>query len=144
MKEKQIIWPDGVKKTRQRKSVLSILEKSDKPLSAAEICSQMEKDGEAAWMSTVYRTLELFVNKDVVVKTNVMNTDMAVYELNHFTHKHYAVCTNCHTIIPMNNCPMDTFTPKLEDEDFKIMGHNLEVFGFCKNCKPSEISNSQT
>lgn len=38
---------------------------------------------------------------------------------------------NCHKIIAMDNCPMEKFIPKLEDEDFYVMGHKLEVFGFC-------------
>lgn len=137
MNEKQNIWPAGIKKTRQRESVLLVLEHADKPLSAADISSQMEKGGDAAWMSTVYRVLELFVKKGVVIKTNVMNNEMAVYELNRFKHKHYAVCMNCRKIIAMDNCPMEKFVPKLEDEDFQVMGHNLEVFGFCKDCKPT-------
>ncbi len=48
--------------------MLSVLENSEKPLSATDICSQIEKDRDAAWLSTVYRTLELFVKKDVVIK----------------------------------------------------------------------------
>lgn len=136
MKEEQTSWPVGIKKTKQRESVLSVLESSEKPLSATEICSGMEKEGDAAWLSTVYRVLELFVKKGLVIKTNVMNNEMAVYELNRFKHKHYAVCMNCHKIIAMDNCPMEKFTPKLEDNDFQVMGHNLEVYGFCKDCNP--------
>lgn len=134
MKEVQKNWPAGIKRTRQREGVLSVLENSDAPLGAADICTRMEAGGDAAWMSTVYRILELFVKKGVVIKTNVMNNEMAVYELNRFKHKHYAVCMNCHKIITMDNCPMEKFIPKLEDKDFRVMGHNLEVFGFCKDC----------
>jgi Fur family ferric uptake transcriptional regulator len=135
LKEIQNNWPAGVKRTRQRENVLLILENSEKPLSAAEICSKMDSDNQnAAWMSTVYRILEIFVNKGLVIKTNMMNNEMAVYELNRFKHKHYAVCMNCHKIITMDNCPMEKFIPKLEDEEFHVMGHNLEIFGLCKDC----------
>ncbi len=135
MEEKQFAWPAGVKRTRQRESVLEVLEKSDRPLNAAEICSKVEAGGDTAWMSTVYRVLELFVEKDLVIKTNVMNNEMAVYELNRFKHKHYAVCMKCRKIIPMGNCPMENFTPLLAEEGFQVMGHNLEVFGYCRNCR---------
>ncbi len=66
-----------------------------------------------------------------------MNSEMAVYELNRFEHKHYAVCMSCRKIIAMDNCPMETFIPKLEDENFHVMGHNLEIFGYCKDCDPT-------
>lgn len=135
MKEEQNNWPVGVKRTRQRESVLSILEASQKPLSAADICAKMETGSNAAaWMSTVYRTLELFVKKGVAIKTNLMNSEMAVYELNRSKHKHYAICMNCHKIITIHNCPMEQLIPELEDADFHVLGHNLEVFGLCKEC----------
>ena len=137
MNEIQNNWPAGIKRTKQRENVLQILESSDKPLSAADICSRMEKSGDGAWMSTVYRILELFVKRGIVIKTNMMNNEMAVYELNRFKHKHYAVCISCHKIITMDNCPMEKFIPKLEDGNFYVMGHNLEIFGLCKDCKPN-------
>lgn len=132
--ERQTNWPVGVKRTRQRESVLSILERSKKPLSAMDICAQMDMGGDSAWLSTVYRILELFVKKGVALKTNIMNSEMAVYELNRFQHKHYAVCMGCQKIITMDNCPLETFIPKLDDQEFHVMGHNLEIFGFCKDC----------
>ena len=134
MKEVSNSWPSGVKKTKPRESVLYVLEHADKPLSAMEICSEIEKGGESAWLSTVYRILELFVNKGVVVKIAVMNNEMALYELNRFQHKHYAVCLGCHKIVTMDNCPMERFIPKIKDDDFRVMGHNLEVYGYCRQC----------
>lgn len=124
-------------RTKQRENVLSILENSENPLSATDICAKMEKSRNTTWMSTVYRILELFLKKGIVIKTNMMNNEMAVYEINRFKHKHYAICVSCHKIITIDNCPMEKFIPKLEDEDFYVMGHNLEIFGFCKDCKPN-------
>lgn len=127
-------WPLGLKKTKPRESVLSVMEEAQKPLSAMEICAEIEKLGESAWLSTVYRILELFVNKGVAVKITVMNSDVALYELNRFQHKHYAVCISCHKIIAMENCPMEKFIPKIQDKNFRVMGHNLEVYGYCDSC----------
>jgi Fur family ferric uptake transcriptional regulator len=133
MKDKLNNWPAGIKRTKQRESVLQVLKNSDKPLSAMDICAQIETEGET-WLSTVYRILDIFVKKGVVIRTNIMNSEMSVYELNRFKHKHYAVCMSCKKIIEMDNCPMEGFIPKLEDKNFHIMGHNLEVFGFCNDC----------
>ena len=134
MKEVSNSWPDGLKRTKPRESVLSVLEHAEKPLSAMEICSEIEKGGESAWLSTVYRILELFVKKGMVVKIAVMNNEMALYELNRFQHKHYAVCLSCHKIISMDNCPMERFVPKIRDDDFHVVGHNIVVYGYCKDC----------
>ena len=134
MKNIKKTWPEGIKRTQQRESVLSILEEALEPLSVTEIYSKMEEDGKTVWMSTVYRALEVFVKNNIVIKTNMLNSEMVVYELNRFEHKHYAVCISCHKMISMDNCPMDKFIPQLKDEDFKVMGHNLEIFGYCKDC----------
>jgi len=139
MGEEQLRWPANVKRTKQRESVFAVLQNAEKPLSAMEICAAIDKlDGDVhAWLSTVYRVLELFVEKDFVIKTSLMNSDMALYELNRFQHKHYAVCVNCHKIIALDNCPMEHFTPQLEEGAFQVIGHKLEVFGYCKVCRKS-------
>jgi Fur family ferric uptake transcriptional regulator len=134
LREIQNSWPAGVKRTKQREAVLAVLESAGRPVSASDICSQTEKNGEAVWLSTVYRILELLVKKGMVAKINVMNSDMALYEMNRLQHKHYAICVSCRKIISMNNCPLETFIPKLEDEEFHVTGHNLEIYGYCKDC----------
>jgi Fur family ferric uptake transcriptional regulator len=131
-------WPAGIKRTKQRAGLLEILARADKPLSAQEICAALQQDAKTgksgAWLSTVYRILDFFAEKELVTKTGVMNNEITVYELNRHKHRHYAVCMNCRKIIPMEDCPMEHFTPKLEDKKFRVVGHNLEVFGFCREC----------
>lgn len=134
MKELSNNWPSGMKRTKPREIVFSVLEHAEKPLSAAEISSKIEKSGESVWLSTIYRILELFVKKGVVVKIAIMNNEMAHYELNRFQHKHYAVCLGCHKIISMDNCPMEKFIPKIEDDNFHVIGHNIELYGYCGKC----------
>ncbi|MHB8061314.1 MAG: hypothetical protein ACYDG2_01565 [Ruminiclostridium sp.] len=46
MKEVQNNWPIGIEKTRQRESVLSVLESTEKPLTT-DICSEMGNSGDA-------------------------------------------------------------------------------------------------
>ncbi|MPN57397.1 hypothetical protein SDC9_205091 [bioreactor metagenome] len=59
---------------------------------------------------------------------------MAIYQLNRNQHKHYAICLSCHKVIEMDNCPMETFTPQLADQDFRVLGHKVEMYGYCKDC----------
>ncbi|NCB52937.1 MAG: transcriptional repressor, partial [Clostridia bacterium] len=82
MKDVQPTWPAGVKKTKQRACVLSVLEDSDTPLSAMEICKLTQSEDFSVWLSTVYRILELFVKENVAVKTTLSDGEMALYELN--------------------------------------------------------------
>lgn len=128
-------WPAGLKRTQSRECVLAVLERAQKPLSAMEICAEIEKGcGKSAWLSTVYRTLELFEKKGLVVKLALLGGETALYELNRFEHKHYAVCLACHKIIAMDNCPMECFLPDIQDAGFRVLGHNLEIYGYCNEC----------
>ena len=134
MKDNQCAWPAGVKRTKQRKCVLSVLENSSSPLSAPEIFSQVQSEDACIWLSTVYRILDYFVTEGLVVKTTVMDSSMAFYELNHNKHKHYAVCVNCRKVIELVNCPMEKFVPEIAESDFRVLGHKVEMYGYCKEC----------
>lgn len=127
-------WPSGIKKTKQREAVLHILKHAARPVSAQDISALLEKEDQAVWLSTVYRTLDLFTEKGIAVETSVPGSDMAYYELNSPTHRHYAVCVDCHKIVALDNCPMVEFEPKLSDSDFRVLGHRIEMYGYCKDC----------
>ncbi len=132
-------WPLGVKKTRQRVDVYRVLYEARTPLSAAEIysvlCSNSAKETYA--FSTVYRNLLAFEKAGIVVKNVLSTEDNALYELKQGTHKHYAVCLMCHTKIPIKTCPLHEISHDLEKSipDFEVTGHQLEIYGYCKECK---------
>ncbi|SHI23374.1 Fur family transcriptional regulator, ferric uptake regulator [Sporobacter termitidis DSM 10068] len=138
----EIVWPEGLKKTKQRDAVVKILESAEAPLSAPDIYAQIEKDGQAVWLSTVYRILELFTEKGLVTKTPVLDGDMAYYELRRHDHRHYAVCVDCHKIVPIQDCPMTGFEPKISD-DFRVLGHRIEMYGYCKDCDKRNKSSKE-
>lgn len=132
VKKPVVFWPEGVKKTKQRWRVLSALKEAKTPLTAAELYARMEMD--AVSLSTVYRILEMFTQKGTVIRTALLDSGAAVYELDRHDHKHYAVCTVCHKIIPVKNCPMEAFTPDVKEENFHVLGHTLELQGICGEC----------
>lgn len=134
MEEKDLSWPRGVKKTRQRTLVLRVLEQSPTPLSAMEICARAESLGQPLWLSTVYRALETFVDKGAVART-VLQGDLAVYEPQRRQHCHYAVCLGCRKILRLEHCPLKVDAPLLPESDFQVLGHNLEIYGYCKDCQ---------
>ena len=134
MKATPSAWPAGIKKTKQRKSVYSILVRASLPISAPEIYNQVQNEDSSIWLSTVYRILDYFVSEGLAVKTTVLDSSMAYYELNSNKHKHYAVCVNCRKVIELVNCPMEKFEPQIAENDFRVLGHKVEMYGYCKDC----------
>ena len=131
----KIKWPEGLKRTKTRESVLAVLIDSHSPLSAIEIFSEIENRGGNIWLSTVYRSLDAFVEKGLVNKTSILNNEITLYDLNQSGHKHYAICVECHKIIAMENCPMDDFKPKFREDNLEVLGHKVEIYGYCRDCK---------
>lgn len=132
----ECVYPQGMKWTKQRKSVYEVLLHATEPLSAVQIYNRVEKaDEENSYaLSTVYRILTAFEEKDLVIKTNWMGDGTIVYELNRGGHTHYAVCLGCHKRVPLKSCPFAH--AHLEDtEDFTVTGHKLEVYGYCRLCQ---------
>ena len=134
MKENPSAWPAGIKKTKQRGCVLEVLQNANGPLNASEIFDRARTADTSVWLSTVYRILDYFVNEGLAVKTAVMDSNYALYELNRNQHRHYAVCVNCHKVVELTNCPMEKFEPEIAESDFRVLGHRVEMYGYCKDC----------
>lgn len=134
MEDKNGAFPLGMKKTKQRECVLAVLEKANAPLSAMEICSLARGGDCQIWLSTVYRVLELFVKENIAVKTALPDGETAVYELSRNRHRHYAVCLGCRKVMEMEHCPLEKFEPEFNDGEFRVLGHKLEMYGYCKDC----------
>lgn len=133
----EVHYPEGIKWTKQRKAVYEVLLEAEGPLSAVEIYHKAEeKSGEAEYaISTIYRILAAFEEQDWLIKSNFMNEETYVYELDRGSHTHYAVCMKCHKRVALSGCPfMKMQLPKAQD-DFQITGHKLELYGYCKECK---------
>lgn len=136
-------YPQGLKWTKQRKSVYKVLWEASEPLSAVQIynLSVRKADGEEYALSTIYRIMAAFEEKGLVEKTTWMGDGTVVYALNRGEHTHYAICLECHRRIPLQSCPYIHIHPEREVEDFVVTGHKLELYGYCSTCKNSEKAN---
>lgn len=136
----EIEYPQGIKWTRQRKSVYRVLWETSEPLSAIQIyrLALSHMDGEEYAVSTIYRILAVFEEKGLVEKSTWMGDGTVVYNLNRGGHTHYAVCLECHRRIPLQGCPFAQMHLNSAAEDFTVTGHKLELYGYCKRCRDAQ------
>lgn len=145
-KEEDAAYPRGVKWTKQRKCVYQVLADATEPLTAQQIFNLTDggSGDDSFALSTIYRILAAFEEHEIVEKTTWMDGSTVVYELNRGIHTHYAVCLKCHKRIPLHSCPFMSALPahrhdaadKEELADFDVVGHKLELYGYCRECKP--------
>lgn len=136
MQNEQIKYPQGMKWTKQRKDVYAVLFYAKEPLNAIQIYNHIIKQAEASEnyaVSTIYRILTAFEEKNLVTRSNWLDSGTFVYELNRGQHTHYAVCLACHKHIPLQVCPFEHMHMP-QEEQFKVTGHKLELYGYCRDC----------
>lgn len=138
--EMALEYPQGLKWTKQRKSVYKVLSEASEPLNAIQIynLAARDTDSEECAVSTIYRILAAFEEKGLVEKTVWMEDGVVVYTLNRGMHTHYAVCLECHRRIPLQSCPFAHMHLSPAAEDFTITGHKLELYGYCRECRDGQ------
>ena len=122
----EILTGAGLKHTKQRKALLELLKNADKPMTAEMIYENTKNMSR----STVYRTLEKFLEKGIVTRGVVQDGDKLYYELACMGHRHYAICLGCHEMRYIDVCPMHD----AKVSNFTVTGHKLELYGYCDKC----------
>lgn len=115
----------GFKTTPQRLAVLEALA-ADQHQSFDEIHARCPQVG----MVTVYRTLDLLGEIGALRRLDL--GDGPRYELAE-DHHHHLLCESCGSISEFERCPIDESI--LEEMDFEVASHSLEIYGRCKLCR---------
>ncbi len=126
----------GIKNTFQRKRVLEILAGAGQPLTVDEIYLRSKQEADVVSLSTVYRIMELFAAKGLVLKNITFDEKKYFYELAATRHKHYLICASCKKKLGIDDCPVEQLERTLAGQTgYKIVGHKLDVYGYCPACQ---------
>lgn len=129
---KSILNSHNIKATRQRVEIYKVLQKVQQCLSADEILQALEAQNLKIDLATVYRNLELFVQNGIAVKSTINRKHF--FEIKKSSHHHYFVCIKCNAKAEIVDCKINLIEEELNKINFKILEHNLEVYGICDKC----------
>ena len=136
LKESNELKQSGLKNTKHRNDVFELIKKSEQPVSAEYIFSELNKNNCPINLSTVYRILDTLCLSDLVTKVSIDTENKNLYEYNCVAHRHYMVCLGCDKILTVKNCPLHDYEKQLIDEtEFIITCHKLVMYGYCPQCK---------
>ncbi|AQS58273.1 Fur family transcriptional regulator [Desulforamulus ferrireducens] len=126
------------KLTTQRQQILEVLlESKDQHLSAEDIYTLVKKKAPDVGLATVYRTLELFLEHDIIHSVN-FGDGRKRYEYGHSSsghHHHHAICLNCGKIIEINEDLLEELEKQVGiDYNFTVTDHELKIYGYCGEC----------
>lgn len=126
------------KLTPQRKTILKVLlDNEEKHLSAEDIYQIVKHHYPEIGLATVYRTLELLADIDILQKMN-FDDGKARYEFSSHDehHHHHLICLKCGKVIEFNDDLLDVLEKTIsEKKDFEVLDHKLKFYGYCSKCK---------
>lgn len=128
------------KLTTQRQVILRAFVESEKThLSAEDVFEIVKKKSPDIGLATVYRTLDLFTEMDLLKKLD-FDDGCNRYEMNskeddgHF--HHHLICMGCGKVWECRDDLLETLETILYKRyHFQTVDHQLKVYGYCEECQ---------
>lgn len=146
---KEKLQSHNYKLTPQREATVRVLlENKEDHLSAEDVFMMVKEKAPETGLATVYRTLELLVELQIVHKMNfgdgVSRYDL--HEENMSRHHHHLLCIKCNSVDEIMDNWLTGIEERVENEyAFQITDHRLVFHGVCYRCngnpKPSILEN---
>src|SRR5947199_251645 len=117
----------GYRLTGSRLKLLDALLTHSDGFTAEELVNEYKNADRA----TVYRTIRLLVEQDVLCKL-AMESGAPRYTLSGMAHHHHIVCVNCGSIKEFRQSTVERALKHMEEEvGDTLIGHKLEVYVLC-------------
>ena len=127
----------GRRLTRTRRAVLGVLGRTQMPLTATELYTQLRQDEVSIDLVTVYRTLTVLKDLGFVSQLELHKEGQFRYEIQEGReHHHHIRCQVCGMIVDLLLCPLKRLTAVIEKKTrFVVSAHSLEFSGLCPKCQ---------
>lgn len=118
----------GLKMTGQRKVILKVLSKAEDHPSVEDVYTRAKKADKSISIATVYRTLSLLDELDLVVR-HEFQEGYSRYEVNS-DHHHHLVDLETGKVIEFQNDELEKLKIKIaKDLGYDLVDHRLELYG---------------
>jgi Fur family ferric uptake transcriptional regulator len=142
---KTLLKQNGLKVTTQRITILEALEsRPDKHLTAEEIYECVKHKNPDIGLATVYRTIQLLAELNLIDKLN-LGDGFVRYEIGRHDnddkehHHHHLICNECGTVLTFQGDLLDALEEKIQEAmNFEVVDHEVKLFGYCKDCRDNK------
>ncbi len=124
----------GYKLTGPRLAVIEVLESHPEHLNHNQILKKGQKIYPKLSRATVYRTMELLVELNLVRPLYLSDPSQRFVSAS--GGHHHLVCSSCGAIFEFGHCGAESLAKELSARyNFQIHSHLLEFHGLCKECQ---------
>ncbi|HEX6444160.1 MAG TPA: Fur family transcriptional regulator [Streptosporangiales bacterium] len=130
----ELLRSRGYRLTQQRRLVLDAVREL-RHATPEEVFQHLRRESESVDLATVYRTLELLTELELVGHSRLEGAAETYHLIDHADHVHL-VCRGCGTVREAPLSVADGLARVLADEhDFEADVGHLVVFGRCATCR---------
>ncbi len=124
----------GMRATPQRAIIFEAIEKLEGHITAEDIYAEVQKVNLYISLATVYRTLELLQELQLITPSNLGGSQTYFALKDHGSH-HHLVCLECGGIAEFSDKLFGPVRTQLaEDYGFQVRTDHMSLFGVCKGC----------
>jgi Fur family transcriptional regulator, ferric uptake regulator len=128
----------GVRMTRQRRTILSVVETAQQHLDASQLLRKARRIDPDIDRVTVYRTLKLLKRHGLVDELDLMHLEgeKHFYERRPQRDHLHMACLRCGKILEFESNLFDRLKGQIQREcHFHILVTRLEIGGYCSQCR---------
>lgn len=128
----------GYSSTKARIAVFMELQQNG-PCSILELYSNLDT---LLHRASIYRVIKLFEELGIVRRIQIgWKYKLELSDIFN-DHHHHAHCISCQAIIslPLNNHLERLIFDDAEKQNFKVTGHNVELYGYCEQCHTKKMT----
>lgn len=130
----------GLRITEQRRQIVAAIGRRDGGFTAEGLAAELASESEGVGRATVYRTLKLLVEADIICKL-ALPDGTPMYSPSRVEHHHHSVCTSCGAVEEFRDTTVERVLRSLTREIAgEIIGHRMEVFIRCASCLDTPAS----
>ncbi len=129
----------GARLTLQRRRVLEILCRSDRPLGAYEILDRLQRQVPGARPPTVYRALTFLQEQGLVHRIESLNAFLGCLHPEHPHLGQFLICRRCGRVEELEDAGVERDLGRLARAwGFRPDARVVELLGRCADCAPEE------
>jgi len=131
------------RRTEQRRLILEIIQQAKGHVDANEIYQQARQRSPSISLSTVYRSLQLFKELELI-EEHQFDGIRRYYETTPRSKHHHLVCLGCGRIFEFKCPSAEKLKSRISrEEGFKITDAEVRLVGYCPECQ-RRLSNNVT